>query len=735
MKASRLVLFCFSFACAVLLLAALLARPNPVESSPLESLPGEATGSTPSPTPACCQNGVTGNLYTTCIQTGYYYIEWDIENSCPYTVTAYGGVTFNIALDQPGPWRTWFVSEGSNINFPPGHSQDSMPVPPPLPEGYYYWQVDLRFIDRAGCWQIHRSSAVRPACELNGTPPPTLAPTHTSTTGPTSVPPTQVPSTSTRTATTPPTVLPSNTATSSATLTPQPRPGCGVGAWCPVPNPLGGALSDLEAIASDDVWAVGENGAMHWDGQEWRVTSVPVTETLEAISAAAPDDVWAVGLNTIIHWDGAAWVEFAMPVPGGLYDVDARAPDNVWAVGYTFDPDLNSQVTLAIRWDGSSWTRQWSPNNGNIENNYYGVEVVEPNDVWVVGGGVRNGVGLASLHHWDGSSWWSHAHQWQDCGLTDIEALTSTDIWAVGGCWDLDGKPHSGLGSLVLHYSGGTWSQIIVPNAGILHGIEMLSPSEGWAVADVRALHWNGTAWTALDTPHSGLHAVAGVAPDDVWAAGLNGIMHYTPALFSDVPPGHTFYPFIQCLGCRGIVSGYADGTFRPGNNVTRGQLSKIVANAAGYSDPITGQTFEDVPPDSTFYVFIERLYHRGILGGYPCGSPGEPCVPPTNRPYFRPQIDTTRGQVAKIACTAWGCQEAIQGQTYQDVPPDNPFYAWIERLSRRGIMSGYPCGAPGEPCVPPNNRPYFRWANAATRGQVSKIVANTFYPGCVTLR
>ena len=58
------------------------------------------------------------------------------------------------------------------------------------------------------------------------------------------------------------------------------------------------------------------------------------------------------------------------------------------------------------------------------------------------------------------------------------------------------------------------------------------------------------------------------------------------PIQFSDVPEGSTFYVYVRCLACRGIVSGYGDGTFRPNNNVTRGQLSKIVSNAAGFGIP-----------------------------------------------------------------------------------------------------------------------------------------------------
>ena len=50
---------------------------------------------------------------------------------------------------------------------------------------------------------------------------------------------------------------------------------------------------------------------------------------------------------------------------------------------------------------------------------------------------------------------------------------------------------------------------------------------------------------------------------------------------------------------------------------------AKIVAGAAGWTETPTGQTFEDVPPGSTFYLYIERMASRGIIGGYPCGGAG----------------------------------------------------------------------------------------------------------------
>jgi hypothetical protein len=199
--------------------------------------------------------------------------------------------------------------------------------------------------------------------------------------------------------------------------------------------------------------------------------------------------------------------------------------------------------------------------------------------------------------------------------------------------------------------------------------------------------------------------------------------------MFSDVPEGHTFYAAIRCLACQGMVSGYSDGTFRPNSPVTRGQLAKIVSNAAGFSEPITGQTFADVPPAQTFYEFIERLTTRGYMTGYLCGGPGEPCV--NNMPYFRPNANATRGQTAKIVANAALLTDPPTGQTFEDVPSSHTFYEFIQRLASRNVMSGYACGGPGEPCVGPDNRPYFRPGNDVTRGQSAKIVANTFFQSC----
>jgi hypothetical protein len=199
---------------------------------------------------------------------------------------------------------------------------------------------------------------------------------------------------------------------------------------------------------------------------------------------------------------------------------------------------------------------------------------------------------------------------------------------------------------------------------------------------------------------------------------------------FSDVPSGSTFYPYVECLACKGILGGYPDGTFRPNANVTRGQLSKFIANAASFSEAPGTQAFQDVTPSSTFYDYVQRLANRGYISGYACGGAGEPCGP-GNLPYFRPNHNATRAQFSKIAANAAGLVGSPGSQLFQDVPPSSPFYTYVNRLANLGVIGGYACGGPGEPCVPPANLPYFRPNNNTTRGQTSKIVSLTFFPEC----
>ncbi len=128
-----------------------------------------------------------------------------------------------------------------------------------------------------------------------------------------------------------------------------------------------------------------------------------------------------------------------------------------------------------------------------------------------------------------------------------------------------------------------------------------------------------------------------------------------TSPSFWDVPRGSTYYTYVETARAQGVINGYSDGSFRVGENVSRGQLAKIVAIAQGWSlvNPGTG-SFVDVPPGSTFYQYVETVASRQIIGGYSDGT-------------FRPGNPATRGQISKIV------YYAITGLTPPPPPPPPP--------------------------------------------------------------
>jgi len=193
---------------------------------------------------------------------------------------------------------------------------------------------------------------------------------------------------------------------------------------------------------------------------------------------------------------------------------------------------------------------------------------------------------------------------------------------------------------------------------------------------------------------------------------------------FSDVAPSNVFYPFVTHLACVGVLSGYSDGTYRPAGYVTRAQVAKIAAllwpEPAGIP---AAQLFADVSPASSFYPYIEALAGRGIISGYNCGALDEPCDT-AQRPYFRPSVLMTRGQISKIMALSGGLSAPPSGRQFADVPPTNSFYPYIASLAGLEILSGYNCGGPSEPCSA--GAFYFRPGDATTRGQIAKIAALT---------
>jgi len=194
----------------------------------------------------------------------------------------------------------------------------------------------------------------------------------------------------------------------------------------------GGQLVAVAVISADDAWAVGNTGGTgegtgqttlieHWDGSTW--TRVPSPDpagqgnALGSVAAIGADDVWAVGQTVTdsgawkpltMHWNGSTWSVVTSPDPAGdsaLRAVSAGSADDVWAVGAT---DLCGHgtgkcTTVAMHWDGSSWTTASTVNpSSSYLNAFLGVTVIAGDDVWAVG---TTDYASTLIEHWDASHW------------------------------------------------------------------------------------------------------------------------------------------------------------------------------------------------------------------------------------------------------------------------------------------------------------------------------------------
>ena len=115
---------------------------------------------------------------------------------------------------------------------------------------------------------------------------------------------------------------------------------------------------------------------------------------------------------------------------------------------------------------------------------------------------------------------------------------------------------------------------------------------------------------------------------------------------FTDVPDSNPFALYINTAHSFGIISGYNDVAncgnaspcFKPFNDITRGQLTKVVVLGSGWNllPASAPQSFTDVPASNPFYSFIQTAACYGVITGY-------------NDHTFRYQNTATRGQVSKM--------------------------------------------------------------------------------------
>ncbi|MDQ3931203.1 MAG: S-layer homology domain-containing protein, partial [Chloroflexota bacterium] len=461
--------------------------------------------------------------------------------------------------------------------------------------------------------------------------------------------------------------------------------------------------------------------ALHWDGTSWSEVPVPQVPGggLNGVDGSGSDDIWAVGskpgdeTTLFMHWNGSSWTQFPSSLIESssgksdslLYDIAVVSPVEAWAVGRRV-----SFGALVYRWDGVRWANmEANPFNESAYSSLADVVAFSSNNVWVGGyRAYRPGENRPELSHWDGVYWDTHLLTNEFYGaVTGLAAISPNEMWAVGNYYDQESQKNR---PFLLHYQG-HWPSIqnVIPTAAdddaYIAGAAAVSSDDIWAVG----LAENRTHVERYRPPFSDVYPEAAFytyiqclackeivsgygdhtfRPNSPVTRGqiskiLSNSVGYSDIpesqTFADVPPGSPFYDFVERMASRAIISGYQCGApgeacdsqnrpyFRPNSTLSRGQLAKLIANVKGYNEqiPDNRQTFSDVPPHSTFWVYVERAAQHYLISGYGCGERlTEPC-PGT---YYRPSDNVTRGQTTKVVGNAFFPECA--NPTCWDIPP-----------------------------------------------------------------
>lgn len=93
-----------------------------------------------------------------------------------------------------------------------------------------------------------------------------------------------------------------------------------------------------------------------------------------------------------------------------------------------------------------------------------------------------------------------------------------------------------------------------------------------------------------------------------------------TPTGIRDIQ-GHWAEAFIRSLVDRNVISGFQDGTFRPETSLTRDQFAAIVAKTFNLPPKQQATTFSDVPATYWAASAIAKAQQMGFITGFPDGT------------------------------------------------------------------------------------------------------------------
>jgi hypothetical protein len=274
------------------------------------------------------------------------------------------------------------------------------------------------------------------------------------------------------------------------------------------PNPFT-SIASMPGICSSDGWC-------------WRWPT-PTGNDLEGVFATDPNNVWIIGWDLVLQWDGAKWTAHQPPVlpyqetAQLVFSIGGSSPTNMWL---TYGSALE-------HWDGQTWTIVESmPVTGNPAYNTLWV-APDTGDVWVTtsNGNIEQFHGTTKVNTFGGPTSF----------LGKIWGTSSTDMYVttIGAEYHFDGAGHWTTinSSATLAGWQGAPNDVWVSSLGAIghwDGKTFTMPTLPAAVSD----------------PSQNIIAAGYPAANDVWwyaSGGANSFIHWdgkqftvTPAVFTD---------------------------------------------------------------------------------------------------------------------------------------------------------------------------------------------------------
>ena len=177
-------------------------------------------------------------------------------------------------------------------------------------------------------------------------------------------------------------------------------------------------------------------------------------------------------------------------------------------------------------------------------------------------------------------------------------------------------------------------------------------------------------------------------------------IVSYTEgnSSFPDVA-GHWGIKFIEGLYQKGLISGYPDGKFKPDTAITRAQYAALLDKAFTLTPKREAVKFKDVSDGFWAAEVIQKAYRAGFLSGFPDGK-------------FQPNENAQRVQILVSLVNGLGLSASGSVNGYSD-NASIPDYGKDEvaTATAKGMVVNYPDVNKLQP------------TKAATRAEVSAFV------------